>query len=74
MKLVSESESSLFWTTVYGAPLAWFALACVALAGLDLEYALVCVVAVVLGTANAISYTKCSKDAQARISSFARTT
>jgi len=74
MKLVSESESSLFWTTVYGAPLAWFALACVALARLDLEYALVCVVAVVLGTANAIGYTKCSKDAQARISSFARTT
>ena len=32
------------------------------------------VVAVVLGTANAIGYTKCSKDAQARISSFARTT
>ena len=54
--------------------LAWFALACVALARLDLEYALVCVVAVVLGTANAIGYTKCSKDAQARISSFARTT
>ena len=30
--------------------------------------------ATVLGAANVVGYTKCSKDAQANISSFARTT
>lgn len=74
MKLVNPGESALFWYTVYGAPLAWISLSLVALARFSLQYLLICVVAVVLGMANAVGYTKCSKDAQANISSFARTT
>ena len=63
MKLVNPGESALFWYTVYGALLAWIALALVALARFSFEYLLICVVAVVLGMANAVGYTKCSKTA-----------
>lgn len=74
MKLVDPSESTLFWYSLYLSPIAWVALAAIALARLNLEYFLICVVATVLGAANVVGYTKCSKDAQANISSFARTT
>lgn len=74
MKLVDGGESTLFWYSLYFAPVAWICLAGIALARLNLEYALICVVAVVLGSANVVGYTKCSKDAQANISNFARTT
>ena len=60
--------------SLYLSPVAWVALAAIALARLNLEYFLICVVATVLGAANVVGYTKCSKDAQANISNFARTT
>ena len=61
---------------VLAVPLAdsLVALAAIALARLNLEYFLICVVATVLGGRTSWERTKCSKDAQANISSFARTT
>ena len=73
MKLVDARESTLFWYSLYLSPVAWIALAAIALARLNLEYFLICAVAVVLGAANVLGYTKCSKDAQTNISNFART-
>lgn len=74
MKLVSPQESTLFWYTLYGSPAAWLALGVIALARFSLDYLLIVVVAVTLNAANVVGYTKCSKDARANISSFARTT
>lgn len=74
MKLVSPSESTLFWYTLYGAPAVWLGLGMIALARFQLDYLLIVAVALILNTANVVGYTKCSKDARANISSFARTT
>jgi hypothetical protein len=74
MKLIDASERALFWYSTYASPVAWVALAAIALARFNLEYALICAVAVALGAANVAGYVKCSKDAQANVSTFARTT
>uniref|UniRef100_A0A7S0SVU1 Golgi apparatus membrane protein TVP23 n=1 Tax=Mantoniella antarctica TaxID=81844 RepID=A0A7S0SVU1_9CHLO len=74
MKLVSPQESRLFWLTLYGAPAVWLGLGLIALARFSLDYLLIVFVALVLNMANVVGYTKCSKDARANISSFARTT
>lgn len=74
MKLVSPQESALFWYTLYGSPAAWLGLGMIALARFSLDYLLVVAVALTLNMANVVGYTKCSKDARANISSFARTT
>jgi len=73
MKAVRASEKTLFWYSLYAVPAAWLALAIVALARLHLGYLLVCAVALALGGANLVGYTKCDKDAQANVSNFART-
>mmetsp|Transcript_40062 Transcript_40062/g.99147 ORF Transcript_40062/g.99147 Transcript_40062/m.99147 type:complete len:184 (-) Transcript_40062:1332-1883(-) len=74
MKLVAPDESRLFWYTLYGSPLLWLGLGMIALARFSFEYLLIVIIALILNMANVVGYTKCSKDAKASITSFARTT
>ena len=74
MARVHPAESKIFWYALYGTPPAWFLLLFMELARFNLDYAMMCGISLSMCSFNAYGYTKCSKDAQAAISTFATRT
>lgn len=64
---VGKSDSRVFWGALYVTPFVWVLLALIAVLKLNVEWLLVCVVAVSLSAANIIGYWKCQKDASAQV-------
>lgn len=64
---IDPLDSRVFWFGLYGAPLLWTLLLLVALLKLNVQWALIVVVAITLSAANIIGYTKCKKDAKEKM-------
>eukprot|EP00045_Choanoeca_perplexa_P022550 m.9899 g.9899 ORF g.9899 m.9899 type:complete len:184 (+) comp9525_c0_seq1:93-644(+) len=67
------AEARLFWWTLYLFTAAWGVLALFALIRLKISYLLICSIAISLNTSNVVGYTRCHKDAAAKIKSMAGT-
>eukprot|EP00897_Mesotaenium_endlicherianum_P007630 jgi/Mesen1/6896/ME000353S05921 len=71
---LNKKDSWLFWWTLYLVPAVWLALGVVTLVRLSFDYLLIVGVALVLGGANIIGFTKCRRDARKQIQQFAQQT
>lgn len=71
-RAVNKADSKAFWWALWAAPAAWVLLGVLALARLKVDYLLVVSIAVMLGGANVVGYTKCSKTASAALRSYAQ--
>lgn len=74
MGRVNSYDSTVFWWTLYLYPGAWIALSLMALFGLKFTWLLIAMLGVMLGAANTIGYTRCSREAKQRISNLAKET
>ncbi|RHY24398.1 hypothetical protein DYB32_008869 [Aphanomyces invadans] len=61
MSEIDPLDAKIFWTALYGAPVAWALFLLVAVLKLNVEWALIAIVALTLSGANVVGYTKCSK-------------
>mmetsp|Transcript_9535 Transcript_9535/g.28679 ORF Transcript_9535/g.28679 Transcript_9535/m.28679 type:complete len:185 (-) Transcript_9535:279-833(-) len=68
---VNNKDKFIFWWSLYLTPALWAALGLIALLKLSFESLLVVAVAVVLSGANAVGFTKCSKEAKQSMSNMA---
>eukprot|EP00128_Syssomonas_multiformis_P016100 Colp12_sorted_trinity150504_noHs@483 len=64
-----QSESRLFWISLYAFPAIWVILALASI--LSPSWLLIVAIALALNFANVIGYTKCQKDAKKNIQQFA---
>jgi hypothetical protein len=71
-RAVNSRDSKAFWWGLWAAPGVWGLLGIVAFARLKLDYLLVVAIALMLGGANVVGYTKCSKTASAALRSYAQ--
>ena len=71
-RAVNGRDAKAFWWALWAAPAAWCLLGILALARLKVDYLLVVAIAVMLGGANVVGYTKCSKTASAALRSYAQ--
>lgn len=69
-RVVNPTERWWFWFILIGNPIIWVVFALAALFGLHLEYLLIDITAIILGTSNLVGYYKCSKDAKAQLQSL----
>lgn len=67
---ISPIDRKLFWWGLYLQVLTWGALFIVGLLKFNVQWLVIVVIAMVLGFANIIGYTKCSNDAKQRIRGF----
>ncbi|KAJ3412382.1 pre-tRNA nuclear export protein [Chytridiales sp. JEL 0842] len=67
---VNAVDSRVFWVSLYAAPAIWVLFGIGAIFKLSVGWGLVVVVALVLNMANVIGYTRCEKDARARLTNF----
>jgi len=74
LKQINAYDSTVFWWTLYLYPLCWIVLAMIALFSLKLTWLIICVLAIMLAGSNLVGYTRCSRDAKARINQLARDT
>ena len=70
MSHISSIDNRLFWWGLYLAPALWAVLGMVALLKFSLEWLLLVIIALMLNGANVIGYTKCNKQAKAKIAGF----
>ncbi|ETV93586.1 hypothetical protein H310_12582 [Aphanomyces invadans] len=70
MSEIDPLDAKIFWTALYGAPVAWALFLLVAVLKLNVEWALIAIVALTLSGANVVGYTKCSKDAKSKMHSM----
>jgi hypothetical protein len=61
---IGAFDANIFWTTLYGFPVAWAALLVLGVLRLKFEYLPVILAALSMNGANLIGYYKCSGDAQ----------
>eukprot|EP00246_Nothoceros_aenigmaticus_P003903 TRINITY_DN15136_c0_g1_i1.p1 TRINITY_DN15136_c0_g1~~TRINITY_DN15136_c0_g1_i1.p1 ORF type:complete len:197 (+),score=23.47 TRINITY_DN15136_c0_g1_i1:210-800(+) len=61
---MNKKDTWLFWWSLYAIPAVWLALGIIAIIKLKFDYLLVVAIALSLGTANIIGFTKCRKDAK----------
>ncbi|KAJ3037102.1 Golgi apparatus membrane protein TVP23 A [Rhizophlyctis rosea] len=69
-RVVNATDSRVFWTVLYVTPVIWGLLAFIALLKFNLGWFLVTIVSIVMNVANLIGYTRCEKDAKAKLTSF----
>ena len=62
----NPAESRVFWISLYVCPFVWVFFCFWALLGLHFSWVTVCVVGIVLNSANLIGYQKCRKDMAAQ--------
>ena len=74
LKQINAYDSTVFWWTLYLYPLCWIVLAMIARFSLKLTWLIICVLAIMLAGSNLVGYTRCSRDAKARINQLARDT
>lgn len=64
---INAIDSRVFWWSLYGAPIVWFAFALVSFLSLSLDWLLINAVAIALTGSNLVGYLKCSSDAQKKL-------
>ena len=69
-KRASSLDTTLFWTSLYIAPIFWAIFLVIELIGLSLMWFLVCLISLVLTFSNTLGYYKCSGEQQKKISNF----
>mmetsp|Transcript_19502 Transcript_19502/g.25263 ORF Transcript_19502/g.25263 Transcript_19502/m.25263 type:complete len:260 (-) Transcript_19502:2440-3219(-) len=72
MSEISNSDRRIFWFGLYAPMIVWTILLITTIISFDAKWLIVVIAALSLSSANIIGYTKCSKEAQARISKFAQ--
>lgn len=70
MTEIDALDSQVFWLGLYGTPVVWTLLLVVAVLKLNVQWALIVVIALLLSAANIIGYTKCKKDAKQKMHSL----
>ncbi|OQS04239.1 hypothetical protein THRCLA_03518 [Thraustotheca clavata] len=70
LREVDALDAKVFWTALYGVPCIWSLSLLIAVLKLNLEWALIAIVALTLSMANIVGYTKCSKDAKSKMKSM----
>lgn len=63
-------DARVFWVGLYTSPMIWGFLFLMAILKLHLQWALIILVALALNGANIVGYTKCKKDAKAKMQSI----
>ncbi|KAI8919064.1 hypothetical protein PhCBS80983_g04667 [Powellomyces hirtus] len=69
-RLVNATDSRVFWMALYVTPALWALFAFISILKLSIGWLLVTVVALLMSMANVIGYTKCEKDAKAKVASY----
>ena len=59
MSTIGAMDSRIFWTALYAAPAVWIVFFFVSFLKFQLEWSVMCVVAITLSWANIYGYTKC---------------
>jgi hypothetical protein len=67
MTEIDPLDAQVFWLGLYGTPVVWTLLLLVALLKLNVQWALIVAVALVLSSANIVGYTKCKTDAKQKM-------
>ena len=63
-------DTTVFWMSLYSAPVFWGVFLILELIGLKLMWSLVCLIGFILTFSNTFGYYKCSKDQSEKISGF----
>ena len=69
-KRATSIDTTLFWTSLYLAPLFWGIFLVIELIGLSLMWFLVCLISFVLTFSNTIGYYKCSGEQKKKLANF----
>ena len=69
-KRATSIDTTLFWTSLYIAPMFWGVFLVIELLGLSLLWFLVCLISFVLTFSNTVGYYKCSGEQKKKISNF----
>ena len=69
-KRATSIDTTLFWTSLYIAPLFWGIFMIIELIGLSLMWFLVCLISFVLTFSNTIGYYKCSGEQKKKLTNF----
>ena len=69
-KRATSIDTTLFWTSLYIAPLFWAIFLIIELIGLSLMWFLVCLISFVLTFSNTIGYYKCSGEQKKKLTNF----
>eukprot|EP00736_Rhodelphis_marinus_P013907 Rmarinus@m.7318 len=67
---INKSDSRVFWFALWIFPLCWVGLIIIAVLKFNLDWLLICVVALLLTGANLYGYMKCSKDAKNAVKNY----
>lgn len=69
-RVLNATDSRIFWTSLYAAPIIWIFLAVLAVFRLQASWFLVTLVAISMNSANLVGYTKCEKDAKKKLTQY----
>ena len=69
-KRATSIDTTLFWTSLYLAPLFWAIFLVIELIGLSLMWFLVCLISFVLTFSNTVGYYKCSGEQSKKLRNF----
>ena len=69
-KRATSIDTTLFWTSLYIAPLLWAIFMVIELIGLSLMWFLVCLISFVLTFSNTVGYYKCSGEQKKKLTNF----
>ena len=69
-KRATSIDTTLFWTSIYIAPLFWAIFMVIELIGLSLMWFLVCLISFVLTFSNTVGYYKCSGEQKKKLTNF----
>ena len=69
-KRATSIDTTLFWSSLYIAPLFWAIFLVIELIGLSLMWFLVCLISFVLTFSNTIGYYKCSGEQKKKLTNF----
>ncbi len=67
---ISPADSQLFWIGLYGFPAIWACMLVITVLKFNIQWLVIVAMAIALGVANIIGYTKCSKSAKAKFKSI----
>jgi len=68
---IHGGEKMIFWVALFVSPLLWLILGISVFFSLKLQWFLIVLIALVLGSANLVGYVKCAKDAKAKVKKMA---
>ncbi|KAJ3012519.1 Golgi apparatus membrane protein TVP23 A [Thoreauomyces humboldtii] len=69
-RLVNATDSRMFWMGLYVTPALWCVFAFISILKLSPGWFLVTFIGIVMSSANVVGYTRCEKDAKAKVTSY----